>query len=286
MAKSMTKLKVEAMTPEVGAVVVGVDLRTPLDPATVQEIRQAVLNHGVVFFRDQDLSQEQMLAFMTNFGTPCLDPFSVVDKPVAPENALIEMRTLGYRRATSVWHIDSSLAAAPASIIGLRAVVIPPVGGDTCWASMYAAYDTLSEPLRDMLDGLSAVHSSFKVMPLMSGADYGTLQEEMRNVHPVIRVHPETGRKALFVDELWTEQIVDLQPDESAHLLAFLFEDIKKPDFSIRWHWKPNDIALWDNRSFQHYAVPDYFETRVLQKSILAGDRPYGPRSGAPVMTA
>jgi alpha-ketoglutarate-dependent taurine dioxygenase len=286
MAKSMTMLQVEPMTPEVGAVIEGVDLRGPLESATVQEIRQALLEHGVVFFRDQDLDQEQMLAFMTNFGTPCLDPFSVVTQPVPPERTLIEMRTLGYRRATSVWHIDSSLAAAPASIIGLRAVVIPPVGGDTCWASMYAAYDALSEPLRNMLDGLSAVHSAFKVMPLMSGASYGSLQEDMRNVHPVIRVHPETGRKALFVDELWTEQIVELQPDEGAHLLAFLFEHIKKPDFSIRWHWKPNDIALWDNRSFQHYAVPDYFENRVLQKSILAGDRPYGPGGGTAVATA
>ena len=277
MVNSVATLDVEPITPEVGAGISGVDLRASLKKDVVQAIRQAVLDCGVVFFRDQDLTREQMLDFMTNFGTPCMDPFAAIDQPVPPEYTITDMPTLDYRRATSVWHIDSSLAAAPASMIALRAIEIPPVGGDTCWASMYAAYDALSEPVRNMLDPLNAVHSSFKVIPLMAGADYGHLAEDMRNVHPVIRVHPETGRKALFVDELWTEYVVELQPDESAHLLAFLFEHIKKPDFSIRWHWKPNDIALWDNRSFQHYAVPDYHEKRVLQKAILAGDRPYGP---------
>jgi alpha-ketoglutarate-dependent taurine dioxygenase len=142
---------------------------------------------------------------------------------------------------------------------------------------MYAAYDALSLPLQRMLDGLTALHSAFKVLALLDGSNSGYLQEDMRNVHPVIRVHPETGRKALFVDELWTERIVELEADESAYLLAFLFEHIKSPAFSIRWQWQVNDLALWDNRSFQHYAVNDYQATRVMQKSLLAGERPYGP---------
>ena len=269
---------VEPMTPRLGAVGGGIDLREPLDPDAAGAIRQAILDHGVVFFRDQDLTQEQMLAFMSNFGTPCLDPFAKVDHPIPAEYTVHAMPTLPYRRATAVWHIDSSLAPAPASLIALRAVEVPPVGGDTCWSSMYAAYDGLSEPLRDMLDGLSAVHSAFKTIPLMAGADYGDLHEEMRNVHPVVRVHPETGRKALFVDELWTERIVELEYRESDHLLALLFEHIKNPQFMIRWHWKRNDIALWDNRCLQHYAVNDYTANRVMQKSLIAGDRPYGPR--------
>jgi alpha-ketoglutarate-dependent taurine dioxygenase len=274
-----TVLQVEPITPEVGAIIRGVDLRTPLAKDSVRAIRRAVLQHGVVFFTDQDLlTREQMLAFMMNFGTPCMDPFAAIEQPVPVSETVCDMPTLAFKRATSVWHIDSSLAPEPASMIALRAIEVPPIGGDTCWASMYAAYDTLSEPIREMLEALSAVHSSFKVMPLMAGADYSHLQEDMRSVHPVIRLHPETGRKALFVDELWTEQIVELTPDESAHLLAFLFEHVKSPAFSIRWHWKPNDVALFDNRSFQHYAVPDYTTTRVMQKTILAGDRPYGPR--------
>jgi alpha-ketoglutarate-dependent taurine dioxygenase len=268
---------VEPMTPELGAVVGGINLGEPLDADATAAIRRAILDHGVIFFRDQDLTQEQMLAFMSNFGTPCIDPFAKVDQPIPPEYTIHAMPTLPYRRATAVWHIDSSLAPAPASLIALRAVEVRPLGGDTCWSSMYAAYESLSEPLRNMLDGLSAVHSAFKTIPLMAGADYGDLQEDMRNVHPVVRVHPETGRKALFVDELWTERIVELGYRESDHLLALLFEHIKDPQFMIRWHWNRHDMALWDNRCLQHYAVNDYSVNRVMQKSLLAGDRPYGP---------
>ncbi len=269
-------LHVEPMTPVVGAIVRGVDLGSPLEPTDVEAVRRAVLDHGVVFFRDQEITREEMLAFMTQFGVPRADPFSV-DRPGTSVPPVIDMHTLAYRRATSVWHIDSSLAPEPGSLISLRAVEVPPVGGDTCWSSMYAAYNALSGPLQALLDGLSAVHSASKVLPLMAGAGYGELQEDMVNVHPVIRVHPETGRKALFVDELWTERIVELEPSESAFLLSFLFEHVKSPSFFIRWHWRRNDVALWDNRAFQHFAIGDYDATRVMQKTILAGDRPFGP---------
>ncbi len=272
-----TVLKVEPVTPAVGAVIEGIDLRTP-EPEAVAAIRQAMLEHGVVFFRDQELSREQLLEFMAHFGTPCMDPFAVVEQPVPAEATIVDMTTKPTARATAVWHIDSSLAATPASFISLRPIELPPSGGDTCWASMYAAYDALSDPMRNFLDGLTAVHSAFKVLPLMAGADYPNLDEDMRNVHPVVRVHPETGRKALFVDELWTEQIMELAPAESDNLLAFLYEHIKTPLFTMRWRWRLGDVAVWDNRAFQHYAVNDYDGTRVLQKSLVAGDRPYGPR--------
>jgi len=269
-------LDVQPVTPAVGAIVSGVDLGTPLEAETVQAIRRAVLEHGVVFFRDQDITREQTFAFMANFGTPCTDPFSV-DQSVPPEDTVIDMATLAYSPATAVWHIDSSLAPAPASMMSLRAIEVPPSGGDTCWGSMYAAYDALSAPLQQLLDGLTAVHSAYKVLPLMGGSGYGFLQEDMRNVHPAVRVHPETGRKALFVNELWTESIVELAPDESAALLAFLFGHVKKPAFTMRWHWQKNDISLSDNCAFQHYAVNDYQANRVMQKSLVAGDRPFGP---------
>jgi len=274
-----TVLDVQPVTPAVGAIIGGLDLRAPFDDNLVRAVRAAVLEHGVVFFRDQDLTREQMLVFMEHFGTPCTDPFSV-DQSVSGLDTVIDMVTLGYSPATAVWHIDSSLAPEPASLIALRALEVPPSGGDTCWASMYAAYDALSEPLRDLLDGLTAEHAGSKTLALMGGDSYGFLQEDMRNVHPAVRVHPETGRKALFVDELWTERIVELEADESASLLAFLFEHVKKPNFTMRWQWRPNDLALWDNRAFQHYAVNDYTANRVMQKSLLAGDRPYGPARG------
>jgi taurine dioxygenase len=269
-------LDVQPITPAVGAVVRGFDIGRALDPATVQAIRGAVLEHGVLFFRDQDITREQMFQFMATFGTPCTDPFSV-DQSVPPEDTVIEMETLAYSPATAVWHIDSSLAPAPASMMSLRAIEVPRAGGDTSWGSMYAANDALSAPLQQLLDGLTAEHSAYKVLPLMGGSGYGFLQEDMRNVHPAVRVHPETGRKALFVNELWTERIVELQADESAALLQFLFDHVKKPAFTMRWRWRKNDVALSDNRAFQHYAVNDYDGNRVMQKSLVAGDRPFGP---------
>jgi taurine dioxygenase len=222
------------------------------------------------------ITREQMADFMANFGTLVPDPMAVEQK-VSPVESIIDIPTLAYRAATAVWHTDSTLAETPSSMIALRPIELPSIGGDTCWGDMYSAYEALSEPIRDMLDRLTAVHSAAKVMPLMKGAGYSPLQEAMHAVHPVVRVHPETGRKALFVNELWTEKIVELSPAEGNAILALLYEHVKSPEFTMRWRWKLGDIALFDNRSTQHYAMRDYDETRVLQKSILAGDRPYGP---------
>jgi taurine dioxygenase len=274
-----SKLDVRPITPVVGAVASGVDLAASLNPDAVSQIRQAVLTHGVVFFRGQDLSREQMLAFMKTFGPPCTDPFSVAAlQPPSDAHAVHDMPTYANSRATAVWHMDSTLAPEPASLLALRALELPPSGGgDTCWGSMYAAYETLSEPVRTMIDGLQAEHSAYKTLPLLGGANTGYLQNELRSIHPVVRVHPETGRKALFVNELWTEKIVGVSPHESDSLLAMLWKHSQAPEFTMRWTWQVNDLALWDNRSFQHYAVRDYQGNRVLQKGYVQGDRPYGP---------
>jgi taurine dioxygenase len=272
-------LEVQPVTPLVGAVISGVDLRSTLAPGTVHAIRDALLAHGVVFFRQQELTRDQMRAFVSNFGTPIPEPFSPGDA-VDPVG---EADLQATKRATAVWHSDTTFVTEPPSLTALRAISLPAVGGDTCWGNMYAAYDALSEPLRIMLDGLSAVHSVYPVMHRMglagnSHAAYSTPIHGTENIHPVIRVHPETGRKALFVSESWTTRIVELHPAESDHLLALLFEHVKSPDFTMRWRWTPNDVAVWDNRSVQHYAVPDYTSPRVMQRVVLAGDRPVGPR--------
>jgi taurine dioxygenase len=188
------------------------------------------------------------------------------------------MPTYGNSKATAVWHMDSTLAPAPAAYLSLRALELPPSGGgDTCWGSMYAAYETLSEPVKAFIDGLSAEHSAYKTLPLLGGSNTGFLQEQMRSVHPVVRVHPETGRKALFVNELWTESIVGLSSHESDSLLAMLWKHSASPEFTMRWRWQANDLALWDNMAFQHYAVRDYTGNRVLQKAYVKGERPVGP---------
>ncbi|ABW14071.1 Taurine dioxygenase [Parafrankia sp. EAN1pec] len=273
-----TTLDVQPVTPVVGATTSGVDLREPLDLDTVQAIRQALLDHGVIFFHDQELTRDQMRALVAHFGTPIPEPFSAGNEP----DPLTEGDFQTAKRATSVWHTDTTYVTEPPSLTALRAISLPPVGGDTCWSNMYAAYNTLSAPLRGMLDGLTAVHSVYPVIQRMgtagkAHADHSAPAHGFENVHPVIRVHPETERKALFVNEAWTTRIVELQPAESAHLLALLFEHVKSPDFTMRYRWAPNDLAIWDNRAVQHYAVPDYDTPRVMQRVVLAGDRPYGP---------
>jgi alpha-ketoglutarate-dependent taurine dioxygenase len=275
-----SKIEIQPITPVVGAIATGVGLAQPLDSDTAHEIRAAVLEHGVVFFRGQDLTREQMVAFMKNFGPLCTEPFSVAAlNPPREEDTVHDMPTYGNSRATAIWHMDSTLAPEPASLLALRALELPPTGGgDTCWGSMYAAYETLSEPIREMIDGLCAEHSAYKTLPLLGGSSAGFLQEQMCSIHPVVRVHPETGRKALFVNELWTEKIAGVSQHESDCLLAMLWKHSQAPEFTMRWHWQVNDIALWDNRSFQHYAVRDYQGNRVLQKSYVQGDRPCGPR--------
>jgi alpha-ketoglutarate-dependent taurine dioxygenase len=281
MATVRERLEITPITPAVGAVATGVDLARPLEPRTVARLRSALLEHGVVFFRGQDITREQMGAFMANFGPLGTDPFSVAAlAPEPPEESTVhDMPTYGNSRATAVWHMDSTLAPEPAAVLALRALKLPASGGgDTCWGSMIAAYETISASVRDMIDRLYAEHSAYKTLPLLGGSNTGYLQEQMRSVHPVVRVHPETGRRALFVNELWTESIVGLSPLESDSLLAMLWKHSQTPEFTMRWRWQIGDLALWDNRSFQHYAVRDYEGDRVLQKAYVKGDRPFGPR--------
>lgn len=275
------RIEIRSITPSVGAVVEGVDLREALGKADAERIREAVLRHGVLFFRDQDITREQTAAFMRIFGELTIDPYAkAYGMDGLPIEALVhDMPTFGNRNATAIWHIDSTLGECPASYLSLRALKLPPTGGgDTCWGSMYAAYDALSEPVKDMVDGLYAEHSGAKTLPLLDPNDRGVLDEPMRNVHPVVRVHPETGKKALFVNELWTDRIVGVSQHESDSILRMLYTHSQRAEFTMRWQWRENDLAFWDNRAFQHYAVRDYEGERVLQKAYVRGDKPVGPR--------
>jgi taurine dioxygenase len=273
-------LQVQPVTPAVGALVEGTDLRNPLDADTVRLIRQALLEHGVIFFHNQDLSGQQLRAFAANFG----GLGQTFKPPDSPDKNVSEMVTIAPKNTTDIWHADSTYMEEPPMGAVLRAVRLPPLGGDTCWASMYAAYEALSEPLRNMLGGLTAVHSTAPVIERLarSGADYArnvSKAEISEHVHPVVRVHPETGRKLLFVNASWTTRIVELAPPESDKILDLLFEHVKSPDFNVRFRWAPNDIAFWDNRAVLHYAVPDYQVERVMQRVVIAGDRPFGPKT-------
>ena len=270
-------IAVHRMTSNIGAIIEGADLRGPLSPDTVADIRQALLDHGVIFFRDQDIDLGRFWSFMENFGQPWKEESTGTDEDTAAD---VQTGDLSYtRHATAVWHADTTSLERPPIGTALRAVEVPPFGGDTCWSSMYAAWEALSAPMQRMLDGLHGVHSIQLTVDRMKEygagfeAAYGQ-RNAAEQVHPVVLMHPETGRKALYVSECFTTRIVELEPLESAAVLSFLFRHIERPDFTVRWKWEPNDLAFWDNRSVQHYAVPDYETTRLMQRIVLSGARP------------
>ena len=270
-------LTVQPLTASIGAVVGGVDLRAPLPSETIARLREALLDRGVLFLRDQDISVGQFWDFMGCFGIPRKDETTGTAED-RPDDVITGDISLG-RQATCVWHADATYLEEPPIASALRMLEPPGAGGDTCWSSAQAAWEALSEPLREMLEGLTAVHSvqptldRLKDFAPVYAADH-TPRHPPEFIHPVVTSHPETGRKALFVSQCSTTRIVELEPAESDALLSFLGHHMEKPEFCMRWHWSPNDIAFWDNRSVQHYAVDDYESSRVVQRIVLEGQRP------------
>jgi taurine dioxygenase len=272
-----TTITVSPVTRAVGAVIDGVDLRRPLDEEMTGRLRQAWLDYGVVFFREQDLTPEQLMAFFAHFGTPITEPSSAAYGADPDAYPVAEGDSAPIKGVAERWHADATWLAQPPMATALRMVQIPPVGGDTCWVNVAVAYQALAEPLRDLIDTLTAVHW---MMPSLETMGVAPQSDDIEYVHPVVRIHPETGRKVLYVSEGWTRNIVELPPAQSNHLLALLYDHIRSPDFSMRWRWAPGDVAFWDNRAVQHFAVADYDEGRRIQRLVLAGDRPYGPGQG------
>jgi taurine dioxygenase len=275
--KPTGNITIQPITGNIGAVIGGIDLRAPLSADAVAVVRQALLDHGVIFMRNQDITLDQYWAFMENFGQPWKEESTGSDDD-RPED--VQTGDLSHTRySTATWHADTTSLAKPPIATALRAVEVPPVGGDTCWSSMTAAWDALSEPFKRMLDGLTCVHSVAPLYARMGEfkpffeASYAP-RHAVEQVHPVVLTHPETGRKALYVSETFTTRIVELDKRESDAVLGVLFRHIERPDFVMRWKWTPNDMAFWDNRSTQHYAVPDYETTRRMQRIVLAGVRP------------
>lgn len=274
---TISALQAKPVTGTIGAVIEGVDLTRPLDGNERDFIGRTLYERGVVFLPGQDLTPGQMKAFVANYAEPRPAKFSEAAN-----------RETGYqtdfglnKQHTAIWHADGTFAAEPAMLTALRAVRLPEVGGDTCWSSMYAAYEALSAPMRAMLDGLTAIHSVERLARSMGEtgrryADHASALYGAENAHPVVIVHPETGRRALYVNSSWVMRIVELTEPESAHMLSLLFEHIKQPDFCMRWRWTPGDLAIWDNRCVQHYAVPDYQGERIMQRVDTDGQKPRG----------
>ncbi len=272
-------LTVRPLTAAIGAEVTGVRLDEELDDATVGEIRRALLDHLVLFFRDQSMTAAQQLAFAGRFG-PIMMAAIDTGSPEPPGITVIDQVAPKGLNADR-WHADSTHLPEPPMAAVLRAVQLPEVGGDTCWASMYAAYETLSPSMQCFLDPLTAEHSSTFIDTALERTANVVRRDNERvpSHHPVVRVHPETGRRLLFVNENWTDRIDGLSAAESDYLLRFLTQHIHAPEFAVRFHWEPGSVAFWDERSTQHFAVPDYTERRVMHRCLLQGDRPVGPTS-------
>jgi taurine dioxygenase len=275
MATITSAVEVAPVTPACGGVVSGVDLTRPLDSHTVSELRKAWLDRGVLFFRNQDISEKQLETFAGYFGRPITEP-SNGSFGEDPDRPPVHGGDSGeFKRVAERWHADASWLEQPPTATALR-MVQPPAngGGDTCWSNVTLAYEDLIEPIRAMLDRLQAVHW---MAPSLAAMGVEAQDEKIQWTHPVVAVHPETGRKALYVSEGWTRNIVGVPSAQSMHLLAMLYDHIRSPLYSIRWHWAAGDVALWDNRAVQHFAVPDYERGRLIERVVTEGWTPRGP---------
>lgn len=277
----MGNVSVTPIAGALGAEIGGVDLSCPLDAETVKTIRKALLDHLVIFFRDQDLTPDNLMAFAESFGTPMEYPLI---KGIEGYPKITEIVKLEHERVNfgGVWHADTTYLEAPPMGTMLYALEVPPYGGDTLFANQYLAYETLSEPYRKFLDGLTAISSSAK-------ADVSKTREDMiRNAgdnatahdylaeHPAVRTHPETGRRCLFVNTAHTSHFKGMTESESAPILEYLFQHQVRPEFTCRFSWRPGSLAFWDNRAAQHNPINDYHGfRRVMRRITLAGERPY-----------
>jgi taurine dioxygenase len=277
-------MKVKKLTSRIGAEVSGINVSRPLDAATISAITDAFHEHSVLFFTGQRiLSAEEQLRFARRFGKIEVDDFQTHASAV-PEVMILD-QTQPKGQGADRWHADSTYHHLPPMGIMLQAHRLPDSGGDTCFAGMYAAYDLLSPPIQQMLDGLTAVHSTSPLIERTRGSGLYKIPENLAQrppvSHPVIAIHPRTGRRMLNVNSQWTTRIEGLTTAESDALLGFLFEHVKSPEIQLRFRWREGDIAFLDNRSVQHYAVADYDTRRVMQRIVLAGE-PEELRKGPP----
>ncbi len=253
--------EVRRLAGALGAEVRGLDLASA-DAARARTIEQLLYEHQVLFFPGQKLGREAHLAFGEHFGQ--IEGHPHIENPTLRDDRILELAASGGGVADE-WHSDLTFLPEPALISILQMVRCPAVGGDTLWANTYLAYERLSPPLRDLCEGLTALHNA---------EPHG--RPEVMTVHPMVRVHPETGRKALFVNEHFTRRIVELSAAESALLLGYLTRWVATPRFTVRYSWQEGTVAMWDNRCTQHFVLNDFEEERVIQRVTVMGDKPEG----------
>lgn len=273
-------IRIEPMTAAIGAEVHGLNLAVPIDEATFRVVERAFLEHLVLVFRVQDVPLDRLIDFAGRFGRVSKPPVGN-PHPVHPEAMIFDLESPRGAGA-DMWHCDGIYTKTPPMATILQAVQLPRQGGDTCFANMYAAYEALSPPFRKMLDSLEAVHDVTAPMRravekgIHSADDLEGMRRENPPVeHPLVRTHPATGRKSLFVSSNTTRHIADLPERESDLILGYLFQHVASPEFQCRLHWDEQTVALWDQRCTLHFAVPDYTERRVMYRLSVDGDVPH-----------
>jgi taurine dioxygenase len=267
-------LVVEPLTGALGAEVGGVDL-ADVDDDVFAELHRAFLRHKVLFFRDQHISIDEHIAFGRRWGELEVHPF-VRNDAGHPEVIILES-TADKPNAAESWHTDVTFRGCPPLGSILRGRVIPRVGGDTVWANMELAYEKLPDEVKAQIDGKVATHSMEKVFgrSMKPEEREAALAEFPPQQHPVVRTHPETGRRALFVNRPFTIRIEGVEPEESRRLLDLLTAQVSVPQYQCRFRWRPDSFAMWDNRCTQHYAVPDFYpQHRRMERVTIIGDRP------------
>ena len=275
-------LKISRLTAALGAIVEGISLSNELPQSSIDRLSELLVEHQLLLFRAQAITPEQQVRFASRFGELHVHPIYPV-LPELPEILVLDTHA-DFLPDNDNWHTDVTFSQTPPLAGILAAKQLPSVGGDTLWSSNLAAYEALSEPMKQLLSGLTAEHSVVKSFPAARwGTDPASKERFERAVakhppvtHPVVRTHPVSGRKALFINEGFTTHIKELSPRESDALLAFLFAHASQPQFTLRWHWSVNDVAFWDNRITQHFAVADYLpERRVMHRATVVGDQPF-----------
>jgi len=285
-------INIDKLTPHIGAEITGIDLSKPLEPEQVKLIESSLMENQVVFFRDQEMTLAEQVRLGGYFGKlythPAAQAATTANKQPGktapmryvsgvegyPEIIKIYADANSEQVAGEVWHADVTSETEPPMGSILRITQIPPLGGDTLFASMYAAFEALSKDMQRFLCSLTAIHDGIKVYGGRNA--YDSTRQYPRNEHPVVRTHPVTGRQALYVSTTFTTKIVQLSQSESDALLAFLFHHLELPMFQCRFRWRNNSMAFWDNRCVQHQAQWDYFpHTRIGYRVQITGDRPF-----------
>ena len=254
-------MEVRRLSASLGAEITALRL-TEVTAAQADEIRDLLYEHLVLFFPDQQLTPDQHVAFGAHFGE--LESHPNLKNAYLDHDQVFELAASRMGIADE-WHSDITFQREPSVMAILNMVKCPDAGGDTMWSNMYRAYDELSAPLRDLCTGLTAVHDAAPHM-----------QPEQTAIHPVVRTHPVTGGKSLFVNEHFTRRIVELSHEESQVLLGHLTRWVSNPRFTVRYHWTQGTIAMWDNRCTQHFVINDFEEERIIQRVTIMGDEPKG----------